>query len=153
MKLLSKYLFTRRHKYLLHLRSDGSSELFIFDFREKPDKTTIQTTTSFINSSKEPDEAINYKNVVMALYAPVTKSGPCKVLDGTRKQNHQCRRDSGLSEALREAKRLAMTHCEEQFKYDRWNCSIEARGKRNIFKKVRLPQAKAFQKDSNKYIP
>ncbi|CRK93514.1 CLUMA_CG007047, isoform A [Clunio marinus] len=72
----------------------------------------------------------------MALYSPVTKSGPCKYLDGSRKQNHQCRRDSGLSDALRDAKRLALSHCEEQFKYDRWNCSIETRGKRNIFKKV-----------------
>jgi wnt family len=72
----------------------------------------------------------------MSIYSPVAKSGPCKYLDGTRKQNHQCRRDSGLPEALREAKKLALTHCEEQFKYDRWNCSIETRGKRNIFKKV-----------------
>lgn len=100
-------------------------------FREKAEKTTVQTIIE-----KEPDEQINYKNVVMALYSPVVKSGPCKYLDGTRKQNHQCRRDSGLPEAINEAKRLALTHCEEQFKYDRWNCSIETRGKRNIFKKV-----------------
>lgn len=72
----------------------------------------------------------------MAIYSPVVKAGPCKYLDGTRKQNHQCRRDSGLPDALLEAKKLALTHCEEQFRYDRWNCSIETRGKRNIFKKV-----------------
>lgn len=97
-----------------------------------PEKTTMQTTTD-----REPEEPISYKNVVMSIYTPVTKPGPCKFIDGTRKQNHQCRRDTGLPEAVLEAKRLAQTHCEEQFKFDRWNCSIETRGKRNIFKKVR----------------
>jgi wingless-type MMTV integration site family, member 9 len=73
----------------------------------------------------------------MTLFNPLTKTpGPCKYLEGTRKQNHQCRRDIGLPEAIKEARRLAVTHCEEQFRYDRWNCSIETRGKRNIFKKV-----------------
>lgn len=74
----------------------------------------------------------------MTLFNPLSKTpGPCQYLEGTRKQNHQCRRDTGLPDAIREARRLAVTHCEEQFKYDRWNCSIETRGKRNIFKKVR----------------
>lgn len=78
------------------------------------------------------------KNAVMSLFSPITKSppGPCKYLDGNRKQNHQCRRDIGLPEAIKEARRLALSHCQEQFRFDRWNCSIETRGKRNIFKKV-----------------
>lgn len=63
--------------------------------------------------------------------------GPCKYVPGTRKQNHQCRRDSGLPEAIKEAHHLAIKYCEEQFRYDRWNCSIETKGKKNIFKKVR----------------
>ena len=73
----------------------------------------------------------------MALFQPMMKSpGPCKYLDGTRKQNHQCRRDVGLPDAIKEARKLALSHCEEQFKFDRWNCSIETKGKRSIFKKV-----------------
>lgn len=73
----------------------------------------------------------------MTLFTPTIKSaGPCRYLQATRKQNHQCRRDFGLPEALKEARRLAITHCEDQFRYDRWNCSIETRGKRNIFQKV-----------------
>lgn len=73
----------------------------------------------------------------MTLFTPTLKSsGPCRYLQATRKQNHQCRRDFGLPEALKEARRLAITHCEDQFRYDRWNCSIETRGKRNIFQKV-----------------
>lgn len=140
-------------KVFLRKIIDRNFTIFFFVFRDKTEKTTTQTAIS----EKEPDEPINYKNVVMSIYSPVVKSGPCKYLDGTRKQNHQCRRDSGLPEALREAKKLALTHCEEQFKYDRWNCSIETRGKRNIFKKVcsqfLLAINKRILKDSNKYIP
>ncbi|KFB53736.1 AGAP009735-PA-like protein [Anopheles sinensis] len=88
-------------------------------------------------SSKGETPTQSAKNTVMAVFSPMTKSpGPCRYLVGTRKQNHQCRRDIGLPEAIKEARRLAVTHCEEQFRYDRWNCSIETRGKRNIFKKV-----------------
>ncbi|XP_052864545.1 protein Wnt-4 [Anopheles cruzii] len=88
-------------------------------------------------TSKGESPSLPAKNTVMAVFSPMTKSpGPCRYLVGTRKQNHQCRRDIGLPEAIKEARRLAVTHCEEQFRYDRWNCSIETRGKRNIFKKV-----------------
>ncbi|XP_053663392.1 protein Wnt-4 [Anopheles marshallii] len=88
-------------------------------------------------TSKGDTPSLSAKNTVMAVFSPMIKSpGPCKFLSGTRKQNHQCRRDIGLPEAIKEARRLAVTHCEEQFRYDRWNCSIETRGKRNIFKKV-----------------
>lgn len=62
----------------------------------------------------------------MTLFTPTLKSSaPCRYL-------------LGLPEALKEARRLAITHCEDQFRYDRWNCSIETRGKRNIFQKVGL---------------
>lgn len=101
--------------------------------------TTLAPTTTTINTLiSDSTEQINYKNIVMSLYMPVTKLGPCRYLDGSRKQNHQCRRDPGLPDALRDAKRIALSHCEEQFKFDRWNCSIEAKGKRNIFRKVSL---------------
>ncbi|XP_036342355.1 protein Wnt-4-like [Rhagoletis pomonella] len=62
--------------------------------------------------------------------------GPCLYMPATRRQNHQCRKEFGLPNAIFEARRLATTHCESQFRYDRWNCSIETRGKRNIFKKL-----------------
>lgn len=64
--------------------------------------------------------------------------GPCRYMPATRRQNHQCRKETGLPGTLSEARRLATSHCEEQFRYDRWNCSIETRvsGKRNIFKKL-----------------
>ncbi|EDS27052.1 WNT4 [Culex quinquefasciatus] len=96
----------------------------------------ISECNDIINSSSK-ETSLPAKNTVMAVFSPMTKSpGPCRYLSGTRRQNHQCRRDVGLPEAIKEARRLAVTHCEEQFRYDRWNCSIETRGKRNIFKKV-----------------
>lgn len=79
------------------------------------------------------------ENLVMAIYSTRDKQpGPCKYVPGTRRQNHQCRRDTGLPDAIKEARRLAVHHCEEQFRYDRWNCTIETKGKRNLFRKVML---------------
>lgn len=118
---------------------------------------TIATTTTLSTQmalEKDSTEQMNYKNIVMSLYVPVTKLGPCRYIDGTRKQNHQCRRDPGLADALRDAKKVAMSFCKEQFKFDRWNCSIETKGKRNIFKKVRsiifIFFSQRFLQDSNK---
>lgn len=78
------------------------------------------------------------KNTALTLFssdAPIVM-GPCRYLDATRKQSRQCKRDIGLPEVIKEARRLAVTHCEEEFRFDRWNCSIESRGRRNIFRKV-----------------
>lgn len=79
----------------------------------------------------------NNENLIMAVYSTREKQpGPCRYVPGTRRQNHQCRRDTGLPDALKEARRLAVHHCEEQFRYERWNCSIDTKGKRNLFRKV-----------------
>jgi hypothetical protein len=99
--------------------------------------SSLQLSSSSSQFDRDSSEQIHYKNVVMGMYMPVSKLGPCRYIDGTRKQNHQCRRDNGLADAVRDAKKTALTHCEDQFKFDRWNCSIETKGKRNIFKKVR----------------
>lgn len=73
----------------------------------------------------------------MSLFGPMKRSpGPCRYIMANTNQTRLCRRDHGLAEAIREARKLAVHTCEEQFRYDRWNCSIETRGKRNIFKKV-----------------
>ncbi|XP_017115894.1 protein Wnt-4 [Drosophila elegans] len=77
------------------------------------------------------------EHTVMAVFTSQGQvGGPCRYMPATRRQNHQCRKETGLPGTLSEARRLATTHCEEQFRYDRWNCSIETRGKRNIFKKL-----------------
>ncbi|KAH8255777.1 hypothetical protein KR038_010313 [Drosophila bunnanda] len=77
------------------------------------------------------------EHTVMAVFTSQGQvGGPCRYMPATRRQNHQCRKETGLPGTLSEARRLATSHCEEQFRYDRWNCSIETRGKRNIFKKL-----------------
>ncbi|XP_053959773.1 protein Wnt-4 [Anastrepha ludens] len=77
------------------------------------------------------------EHTVMAVFTSQGQvGGPCLYMPATRRQNHQCRKEFGLPNALFEARRLATSHCESQFRYDRWNCSIETRGKRNIFKKL-----------------
>lgn len=74
----------------------------------------------------------------MSMFNPVSSlyPGPCAYVAASRKQNHQCRKDAGLPRAVKDASQLARTHCAEQFRYDRWNCSAETRGKRNIYKKL-----------------
>lgn len=97
----------------------------------------------------EQEEKLGYKNVVMNFYTTPTRTTPCRYMEGSKRQNHQCRRDSGLPEALFYARQLATSHCKDQFKFDRWNCSIELKGKRNIFKKVRMQNARKEIDDAN----
>ncbi|XP_004519435.1 protein Wnt-4 [Ceratitis capitata] len=77
------------------------------------------------------------EHTIMAVFTSQGQvGGPCLYMPATRRQNHQCRKEFGLPNAIFETRRLATSHCESQFRYDRWNCSIETRGKRNIFKKL-----------------
>ncbi|XP_075153801.1 wnt oncogene analog 4 [Haematobia irritans] len=84
----------------------------------------------------EPEHFISEHTVMAVFTSQGQVGGPCRFMPATRRQNHQCRKEFGLPDTIREARRLATTHCEDQFRYDRWNCSIEIRGKRNIFKKL-----------------
>ncbi|XP_055376626.1 protein Wnt-4 [Condylostylus longicornis] len=95
------------------------------------------TLSSIVCDDVTNGEQYISKHTVMAVFSPMIRSpGPCKYFPATRKQKHQCGKDYFLAEAIKEARTLAVTHCEQQFAYDRWNCSIETRGKRNIFKKL-----------------
>lgn len=86
---------------------------------------------------QSPYEHFISEHTVMAVFTSQGQvGGPCRYMPATRRQNHQCRKETGLPGTLSEARRLATSHCEDQFRYDRWNCSIETRGKRNIFKKL-----------------
>ncbi|XP_037958635.1 protein Wnt-4 [Teleopsis dalmanni] len=77
------------------------------------------------------------EHTIMAVFTSQGQiGGPCRFMPATRRQNHQCRKEFGLPDTIKEARRLANLHCEDQFRYDRWNCSIATRGKRNIFKKL-----------------
>ncbi|XP_017777874.1 PREDICTED: protein Wnt-4, partial [Nicrophorus vespilloides] len=56
----------------------------------------------------------------------------CRWLKGYSKQNKQCQNRRGFSKVLQKARKLAVDHCEEQFRYDRWNCSY----KKSMFQRV-----------------
>lgn len=99
--------------------------------------TDMQQSVGAGGSQYYEQENFISEHTVMAVFTSQGQvGGPCRFMPATRRQNHQCRKEFGLPETLREARRLATTHCEDQFRYDRWNCSIEIRGKRNIFKKL-----------------
>lgn len=137
-----KFPFSQRRFSTLS-NSSESVEKFL------PPATALTTTTEAV----EPEEQLGYKNVVMNFYTTPARPTPCRYMEGTKRQNHQCRRDSGLPESLFFARQLAMSHCKDQFKFDRWNCSIELRGKRNIFKKVRHNDAMMTRRvKSNNWI-
>lgn len=130
--------FVRFSSLVFPTVEENVSKTFLLFSSEKLLEKSSSTTSTIVASTTEmeQEEQLGYKNVVMNFYSTPTRSSPCRYIDGSKRQNHQCRRDSGLPEALLYAKKLAMSHCQEQFKFDRWNCSIELKGKRNIFKKV-----------------
>ncbi|XP_067622460.1 protein Wnt-4 isoform X2 [Eurosta solidaginis] len=97
-------------------------------------------TTNVSGSNEEQSayqEHFISEHTIMAVFTSQGQvGGPCLYMPATRRQNHQCRKEIGLPNAIFEARRVATSHCETQFRYERWNCSIETRGKRNIFKKL-----------------
>lgn len=68
------------------------------------------------------------------IYAPVRlfDKSPCSWMKYMKHQYRLCKRDLMLSEVLLTARKLAIFDCEEQFRFDRWNCSR----KKSVFKRV-----------------
>ncbi|XP_045535847.1 protein Wnt-4 [Papilio machaon] len=64
--------------------------------------------------------------------------GACKVLNSTARQIKICRKDPGLQIVLANARSQAIDACEQNFQYDRWNCSLfyNRKAKKSIFKKI-----------------
>lgn len=62
----------------------------------------------------------------------------CKNLFLTKKQQKLCNRDDGMVLVLLDAFRLSLTECRQQFKHERWNCSMTNDAQRlNIVKEGR----------------
>ncbi|XP_044729191.1 protein Wnt-4 [Chrysoperla carnea] len=66
------------------------------------------------------------------LTSATRKTAPCYWLRASRQQYTQCRREPGLANVLNDSRFLTIQQCEDQFRYDRWNCSHS----KNMFKKV-----------------
>lgn len=68
----------------------------------------------------------------------ITYPGACRVLNSTTRQLKICRKDPGLQTVLENAKLQAIDACEQNFQYDRWNCSLvfNRKAKKRIFDKI-----------------
>ncbi|KAM8838440.1 protein Wnt-9a [Synchiropus picturatus] len=59
----------------------------------------------------------------------------CDRLKLEKKQRRMCRRDPGVAETLREAITISALECQYQFRFERWNCTLEGRHRANILKR------------------
>lgn len=59
----------------------------------------------------------------------------CDRLKLEKKQRRMCRRDPGVAETLREAITMSALECQYQFRFERWNCTLEGRHRANILKR------------------
>uniref|UniRef100_A0AAR2J8H0 Protein Wnt n=1 Tax=Pygocentrus nattereri TaxID=42514 RepID=A0AAR2J8H0_PYGNA len=59
----------------------------------------------------------------------------CDRLKLEKKQHRMCRRDPGVAETLMEAISMSALECQYQFRFERWNCTLERRYRANILKR------------------
>ncbi|XP_028834294.1 protein Wnt-9a isoform X1 [Denticeps clupeoides] len=59
----------------------------------------------------------------------------CDRLKLEKKQRRMCRRDPGVAETLMEAISMSALECQYQFRFERWNCTLEGRYRANILKR------------------
>lgn len=59
----------------------------------------------------------------------------CDRLKLEKKQRRMCRRDPGVADTLREAIIMSALECQHQFRFERWNCTLEGRHRANILKR------------------
>ncbi|KAI4895450.1 hypothetical protein NFI96_026012 [Prochilodus magdalenae] len=73
----------------------------------------------------------------------------CDRLNLEKKQRRMCRRDPGVAETLMEAISMSALECQYQFRFERWNCSLEARYRAHILKREQLHPEDVNQQESN----
>ncbi|XP_060540473.1 protein Wnt-9a [Pantherophis guttatus] len=59
----------------------------------------------------------------------------CDRLKLEKKQRRMCRRDPGVAETLMEAISMSALECQYQFRFERWNCSLEGRFRASLLKR------------------
>lgn len=64
----------------------------------------------------------------------------CDRLKLERKQRRMCRRDPGVAETLVEAVSMSALECQYQFRFERWNCTLEGRYRASLLKRG-MPKA------------
>lgn len=69
----------------------------------------------------------------------------CDRLKLERKQRRMCRRDPGVAETLVEAVSMSALECQYQFRFERWNCTLEGRYRASLLKRGKLSLASLTQ--------
>ncbi|GCB61621.1 protein Wnt-9a [Scyliorhinus torazame] len=59
----------------------------------------------------------------------------CDRLKLERKQRRMCRRDPGVAETLMEAISMSALECQYQFRFERWNCTLEGRYRTSLLRR------------------
>ncbi|KAF4800228.1 Protein Wnt-9a [Turdus rufiventris] len=59
----------------------------------------------------------------------------CDRLKLEKKQRRMCRRDPGVAETLLEAISMSALECQYQFRFERWNCTLEGRYRASLLKR------------------
>lgn len=72
----------------------------------------------------------------------------CDRLKLEKKQRRMCRRDPGVAETLREAVTMSALECQYQFRFERWNCTLEGRHRANILKRG-MASSSIYSKENN----
>lgn len=72
----------------------------------------------------------------------------CDRLKLEKKQRRMCRRDPGVAETLREAVTMSALECQYQFRFERWNCTLEGRHRANILKRGMAPSSIESSEDN-----
>ncbi|MBN3299287.1 WNT9A protein, partial [Amia calva] len=67
----------------------------------------------------------------------------CDRLKLEKKQRRMCRRDPGVAETLMEAISMSALECQYQFRFERWNCTLEGRYRASMLKRARCISQRA----------
>uniref|UniRef100_A0A6I8PH40 Protein Wnt n=1 Tax=Ornithorhynchus anatinus TaxID=9258 RepID=A0A6I8PH40_ORNAN len=59
----------------------------------------------------------------------------CDRLKLEKKQRRLCRRDPGVAETLMEAVTMSALECQYQFRFERWNCTLEGRYRASLLRR------------------
>ncbi|KAK9888591.1 hypothetical protein WA026_000826 [Henosepilachna vigintioctopunctata] len=65
----------------------------------------------------------------------------CSWLNGCKRQKKICWKRKGLPQILWNARKLAVSYCETQFRFDQWNCVPKVKYFKNIYRETAYMQA------------
>ncbi|KAK3567731.1 hypothetical protein QTP86_024059 [Hemibagrus guttatus] len=117
----------------------GNKESWDLESRKEENKTK---SLRLITKGKEEVKLTGNEPLSMLPLSFQPEEGPvrahyklCDRLKLEKKQRRMCRRDPGVAETLMEAISHSAQECQYQFRFERWNCTLEGRYRANILKR------------------